>query len=75
MYWISAVAFPGTHTRKIPLIAYGIHIRKIHTLAFPCLDFVRSTIIPIIISVIPSNTLDTSRIDPTIPAFNIITSV
>ena len=55
----------GTENRRIPDIANGIHIRRIHGLAFPYLDFVRSTITPMIISLIPSKILETIIMVPT----------
>ena len=58
----------GTVNSRIPASANGIAMRSIHGLHFPNLDFVLSTIIPIIKSVIPSNTLDKSIIVPITPA-------
>ena len=59
----------GTENNKTPEIANGIHIRRSHGLALPNLDFVRSTITPMMISLIPSKNLDIIMIVPTAIAF------
>jgi len=55
----------GTENIRTPDIANGMHIRKIHGLAFPNLEWVRSTMTPMIISLIPSKTLEIIMMVPT----------
>ena len=63
-----AAQLVGTENSKIPETANGIHIRSIQGLALPNFDFVRSTITPMIISLIPSKILDTIMMVPTASA-------
>ena len=58
----------GTENSRIPARAKGIAMRRIHGRHLPNRDLVLSTITPMIRSVTPSNTLDSSMMVPMVAA-------
>lgn len=58
----------GTENNRMPDMAKGMHMRSSQGLAFPNLDFVLSTITPMMMSLIPSKNLETIIMLPTAKA-------